>query len=67
MDNSRLRIELNNIRAIEHASISLSGISVITGVNGCGKSTISKLSYNLIKTSIEYDKLTDQFLKEETI
>jgi len=65
MDNSRLRIELNNIRAIEHASISLSGISVITGVNGCGKSTISKLSYNLIKTSIEYDKLTDQFLKEE--
>ncbi len=65
VENSRLIIELNKIRAIENANISLSGISVLTGENGSGKSTISKLSYTLIKTSIEYEQISDNFLKEE--
>ena len=57
MTNKQLNIELNDIRAINNANIDLNGITVITGENGCGKSTISKLAYNIIKTSVAYDEI----------
>lgn len=65
MSDNQLNIKLNNIRAIGSANIILNGITVIAGENGCGKSTISKLTYNLFKISIEYDKIVDKKLKDE--
>ncbi len=65
MDNNQINIKLKNIRAVEKANIILDGITIITGENGSGKSTISKLTYNLFKTSIEYDTIVDSKLKDE--
>ncbi|TPH25299.1 MULTISPECIES: AAA family ATPase [Haemophilus] len=50
MEQSELRISLKNFRAINNANIILNGISVVAGINGSGKSTISKLLYYVFKT-----------------
>ena len=44
-------------RAIKKADIWLDGITVVSGINGCGKSTISKLLYQTYKYSIQYNRL----------
>jgi ABC-type Mn2+/Zn2+ transport system ATPase subunit len=66
MDKSyKLQLKINDIRAIKEANIALDGITVITGENGCGKSTISRLTYTLLKTIIDYDEIVeDGFSKE---
>lgn len=53
-------IEINipeKFRAINKADIWLDGITVVSGINGCGKSTISKLLYQTYKYSIHYNRL----------
>ena len=50
-----LRIKINDFRAIKSADIILNGITVVAGLNGCGKSTISKLLYRTVKTAIDFD------------
>ncbi|MDO5666096.1 MAG: AAA family ATPase, partial [Bacteroidia bacterium] len=52
-----LKIILKDIRAINSAEITLDGITVITGENGSGKSTVSKLTYNLFKINLDYDNI----------
>lgn len=64
-NDNQLNLSIKNIRAIKNAEIILNGITVITGENGCGKSTISKLVYNLIKTSIDYDEIVDEKMDEQ--
>lgn len=56
MKNS-LEISVHNFRAIKSADIRLNGITVLAGVNGSGKSTISKLVYWIIKTIRDYEGL----------
>ncbi len=41
MEESQIKITVNNFRAIEKAEINIDGITVVTGENGCGKSTLS--------------------------
>lgn len=50
-----LKIKVKNFRAIAEAEITLDGITVVSGENGCGKSTLSKLLYYTFKTANEYD------------
>ena len=57
MGESQIKLTVNNFRAIESAEIELDGITVVSGENGCGKSTLSKLLYYAFKSAIEYDKL----------
>lgn len=64
-NDNQLNLSIKNIRAIKNAEIIINGITVITGENGCGKSTISKLVYNLIKTSIDYDEIVDDKMEEQ--
>lgn len=58
MDNpTHLRFLTEDFRSIEHADITIEGITLVAGENGCGKSTLSKLLYYLYKTISDYDYL----------
>ena len=50
-------IKLQNIGAIDEATVDLTGLSVIAGKNGTGKSTIGKTVYTIIKSIQEQDKI----------
>jgi len=56
-DIPKLRIRIKDFRAIKEADIILNGITVVAGINGCGKSSISKLLYRTVKTSIDFNKI----------
>lgn len=43
---TRLKLMVRNFQAIQKADITLDGITVVTGDNGCGKSTLSRLLYH---------------------
>ena len=61
-------IEINipeKFRAINKAEIWLDGITVVSGINGCGKSTISKLLYQTYKYSIQYNRLISTEVNEK--
>ncbi len=61
----KLKIKIKDFRAIKSAEIVLNGITVVAGINGCGKSTISKLLYSTIKTTVEFDKIvTDNLIAQ---
>lgn len=52
-----LRLDLNDIRSINKADISISKINVVGGVNGSGKSTVSKLLYCYLKSQKDDESL----------
>ncbi len=60
-----LRVVTQNFRAIDSADIIIDGITLVAGINGCGKSTLSKLIYNLYNTLAEYDSLISYHLYEK--
>ena len=43
--NNNTEIKIKDFRTIHKADIVLNGITVIAGVNGCGKSSLSKMLY----------------------
>ena len=47
---SKFSISVRDVHAIKEAEIDLNGITVLSGENGCGKSTLSKLLYGFIKS-----------------
>lgn len=57
MKQSSVTLRVENFRAIGKAEIKLDGITVVAGVNGCGKSTLSKLLYWVYRGVLEFDKL----------
>lgn len=59
---SNIKVVTENFRAIGHATIQISGITVVAGENSSGKSTISKLLYYLFNTSSNYEALVKEEL-----
>jgi len=51
-----MELKVNDYLAIAKADISLQGITVVSGINGCGKSTMSKLLYNIFYDANHFDK-----------
>lgn len=58
-------LSIRNYRAIHHADIALNGITVLTGENGCGKSTIGRLLYYIVNGLEEYDSYVFSAFKRE--
>jgi len=55
MSEPKVKFIVKDFRAVANAEIGLDGISVLTGENGCGKSTISKLVYYSLQSVIDID------------
>lgn len=60
----KLQIHISNFRAIEDAQIAINGITVLTGLNATGKSTISRMMYYAGYFANHYDELIDDRLEE---
>jgi len=65
MPKPKVKFIVKNFRAVANAEIALDGISVLTGENGCGKSSISKLVYYSIYYSKGYKKLVYDFFRSK--
>ena len=63
-ENKLADISIKNYRAIKQADIQLSGITVVSGVNGCGKSTISKLLYYMYRNANRYEDIILEYINE---
>lgn len=63
--SSKFSISVKDIRAIKEAEVELNGITVLSGENGCGKTTLAKLLYGFIKTSINFDEVLLDFFYEK--
>ena len=57
MNDSQFNIKIKDYRAISEADIDINGITVLSGVNGCGKSSISLLVYEYLNSSIQLESL----------
>lgn len=62
-----LRVELNGVKAVGQAKIQLSGITVLSGVNGSGKSTIASMTFDLLESTVHYNKIVDEQIFVEKI
>lgn len=58
-----LVIKAHDFFAVKDAEIILDGITVISGVNGCGKSTLAKSAYELLFAAINYDSLVSNVIQ----
>lgn len=56
---------IRNYHAIKEAIIKLDGITVLSGINGCGKSTLSRWLYYLINGAKEFDNFLYADYKEK--
>jgi predicted ATP-dependent endonuclease of OLD family len=56
---------IKDFRAIKEAEIILNGITVATGINGCGKSTLSKFLYYTFNIANNYNYLVYESLSIE--
>ena len=57
---SKYTFKLSNYHAIENADITLDGITVLSGENGSGKSTISRWLYYIIRGTNEYEMFVEK-------
>lgn len=57
MSEHLIELGITDFRAIQDAKIALNGITVLSGENGCGKSTIAKLTYHSIQTINQYEDI----------
>ncbi len=55
--NNLVELSIKDFKAIKQAEIQLNGIAVVSGVNGCGKSTMSKLLYYIFRNANSFEEL----------
>ena len=58
-------LSIKDFRAIKEANIKLNGITVVSGANGSGKSTISKFLYYTFLKANSYEELVQENLLKE--
>ena len=62
---SKYKYTLRDYHAIKEAEIKLDGITVLSGINGCGKSTLSRWLYYLVNGSARFEEfLLGSYIEE---
>lgn len=64
---SPIQITIKDYKAVKSAEIELNGITVISGVNGAGKSSISRLIYYALKYANNYDTIVNRLFADELL
>ena len=59
-----MKLKLNDVRSINKAEMGISKINVVGGVNGSGKTTVSKLLYCFLKSKIDDESIDYLFDSE---
>lgn len=60
-----IKVSIRDLRAVKSADIELNGITILSGVNSSGKSTISRLLYYTFKSANEFDKVVEETFSEQ--
>lgn len=60
-----VEVTINKFKAVNKADIQLNGITVLSGVNSSGKSTISKLLYYTFKYANEFETIVKEIVEEK--
>ena len=63
--NKLVELSIKDFKAIKQADIQLDGITVVSGVNGCGKSTMSKLLYYVFRNANAFEELILTYVNEQ--
>lgn len=58
-----MQIKLDNVGIVKNSSIDINGLTVITGANNSGKSTVGKTAYALVRSveNYEFKAMIDRF------
>lgn len=58
-----MQIKLDNVGIVKNSSIDINGLTVITGANNSGKSTVGKAAYALVRSveNYEFKAMIDRF------
>ena len=59
-----IEMSIENCRAIKKADIELNGITVVSGINGCGKTTMSKMLYYIFKNTNDFESLAVSYFRK---
>lgn len=62
-----VELSVKNFKAVKKADISLNGITVVSGINGCGKSSLSQLLYYSFYYANRYEDLVNDILNTELL
>lgn len=62
-----VELSVENFRAVKKADIVLNGITVVSGINGCGKSSLSQLLYYSFYYANHFNEIVDSILNDELL
>lgn len=57
-----ISIAVKNYLAVESADINIAGITVLSGINGCGKSSIARSLYEVLNGALNFDIHAEEFV-----
>lgn len=59
-----VELSVENFKAVKKADITLNGITVVSGINGCGKSSLSQLLYYSFYYANAYEEIANYILNQ---
>ena len=59
-----VELSVENFKAVKKADITLNGITVVSGINGCGKSSLSQLLYYSFYYANRYEEIVNYHLNQ---
>ena len=62
-----VELSVENFKAVKKADIALNGITVVSGINGCGKSSLSQLLYYSFYYANHFNEIIDSALNDELL